>query len=362
MEKTRKQRRGLPAPVLFLLSALATMLVLGVIALALAYFTGNLPPQLADLLPPWAEASPTSQPVITPPATRPATTVPEGATATPEGQDTATPEPTTPVEPTAEPGGTTEDGIVLGGVEMVSVPGGTFLMGRASDRSGHLITLDPYYIDRAEVTNALWSACVEAGACSPPDPTTDYLGDAYYGTDAFAAYPVINISWFDADAYCRWRGARLPTEAEWEMAARWDPASGVTLDYPWDNVFDPERLNYCDSSCALGNGDPAHDDGWPQAAPVGSFPLGASPLGLVDMAGNVAEWVADWYSATYYEVSPAQNPTGPESGTERVVRGAAWGVANPDSFRSTVRVRFKPDLRGPGIGVRCAISASEVTP
>ena len=112
------------------------------------------------------------------------------------------------------------------------------------------------------------------------------------------------------------------TEAEWEMAARWDANAGVGTAYPWGDAWDATRLNYCSVDCPLGDlRDVSYDDGWPQAAPVGSFPTGVSQAGLLDMSGNVAEWVADRYSGGYYAVSPAENPTGPESGSLRLVRG-----------------------------------------
>ncbi|GAB4468138.1 MAG: hypothetical protein Kow00124_02070 [Anaerolineae bacterium] len=287
------------------------------------------------------------------------TATPIQPTARPE--ETAAPRPTSEPE-TAQPGGAA---LMLGGVEMVFVPGGTFLMGdesRENSSPRHEVTLDAFYIDRTEVTNAQWRACVEAGACSPPADTRAYDGTPYYDDPAFDDYPVIYVSWAAADAYCRWRGARLPTEAEWEMAARWDPQTGAVTLYPWGDEWDPARANACDSSCMLLEAaDPAADDGWPQTAPVGSFPDGASPLGVLDMAGNVAEWVADWYGAAYYSVSPAENPTGPESGTTRVVRGGAWGVSAA-GVQSVLRSRFEPGLTAPGIGLRCAVSAEDVTP
>jgi formylglycine-generating enzyme required for sulfatase activity len=287
------------------------------------------------------------------------TTPADGQAITPSPEPTATPTsaPTPTEGPTAAPAA--GDMTLQGGVEMIVVPGGTFEMGGGESGEAHEVTLDGFLIDRYEVTNAQWSACASVGACPPPNPQTDVAGDPYYGEEDYADYPVINVTWYSADAYCQWRGARLPTEAEWEMAARWDPETGEVSAYPWGDTWDPANLNFCDKSCALTSSNPTYDDGYAQAAPVGSFPGGASPLGVLDMAGNVAEWVADWYAPDYYADSPGENPTGPPDGEERVVRGGSWGVANADLFRSTLRSAFEPVASGPGVGVRCALDAAK---
>jgi formylglycine-generating enzyme required for sulfatase activity len=174
----------------------------------------------------------------------------------------------------------------------------------------------------------------------------------------------VYVSWYNADAYCRWRGARLPTEAEWEMAAHWTPAAGEVTVYPWGDEWDPARLNYCDASCLLEDApfiDTSFDDGWPQMAPTGAYPSGVSPVGAYDMAGNVAEWIADWYSDDYYAVSPTENPLGPETGEARVVRGGGWSL-DRNWNRSAARSRFNALSQVAGIGFRCAVSADSMNP
>lgn len=275
---------------------------------------------------------------------------PNRPTVTPRPQPSPTPEP---------PAVLTAEGILQKDIPMVYVPGGSFEMG--SGAQAHRVTLSPYYFDTYEITNEAYARCVDDGGCTPPESDENYAGDVYYGAPAFLQHPVINVTWDQANAYCQWRGARLPTEAEWEMAARVNPETGVETVYPWGSQWDPTRLNYCDASCVLAaNADPAYNDTWPQTARVGSFGNGASGVGAMDLAGNVSEWVADWFAADYYLISPEQDPQGPETGQDRVIRGGAWGISNPDLFLSTARTHFDPTTSGPGTGFRCAVSASEI--
>ena len=229
------------------------------------------------------------------------------------------------------------------GMTLIAIPAGDFLMGSDSaDASAsndskpvHTVTLDAYWIDQSEVTNAMYIDCVAAGACPEPMWTRSDSRVNYLGNPAFSNYPVVGVSWGEASSYCAWVGGRLPTEAEWEKAARGE--NGWL--FPWGN--DPptaERANY--DSLNL------------DTAAVGSYPLGTSPYGLFDMAGNAWEWVADWYSTNYYETSLAESPLGPETGTERVVRGGDWQSIEV-FLRTTNRDPLLPGRHSIHIGFRC---------
>ncbi len=246
---------------------------------------------------------------------------------------------------------------------MVCVPAGEFTMGSSDaeidaimaecsackrewfdiEKPQHTVYLDAFWIDQREVTNAQYRLCVDAGVC----PRPPFWEDS--GLNA-ADQPVVGVHWEDASAYCNWVGAQLPTEAEWEKAGR---GTDARL-YPWGNAFDGTRLNYCDSRCDRQEfRDPRYDDGFRTTAPVGSYTQGASPYGTLDMAGNAWEWVSDWYSVDYYAHSPAQDPRGPSSGSERVLRSGAWSTVQR-WLRCANRYSAEPDRVRNSISFRCA--------
>jgi formylglycine-generating enzyme required for sulfatase activity len=193
------------------------------------------------------------------------------------------------------------------------------------------------------VTNAQYRQCVEAGDCSPP------LKDRYFNLETHGDHPVVGVTWQQAAQYCTWAGARLPTEAEWEYAARGPEG----LRYPWGDEFDGERLNYCDTNCLdlIDWRDETTDDGYSHTAPVGSYPDGISWCGAYDLAGNTAEWGADWYGL--YPDGRQVDPQGPSSGEQRVVRGGSWH-SDPSLTRGAFRLSFSEDYAVDYVGFRCA--------
>jgi formylglycine-generating enzyme required for sulfatase activity len=311
-------------------------------------------------------ATPTVTPTVIPTVTPTETPLPT-ATATPA--PTLTPSPTlTPMPtwtPTASPSprleffeaGTrnaawTPAMLGFNGVPMVYVPAGCLMMGSTGGDSDelpvHRVCLRAFWIGQTEVTNAQYRACVKAGACTPPADRTDY------GTAAYAGYPVADVSWEQAAAYTRWFGGSLPTEAQWEYAAR-GPEGWL---FPWGPSFDGSRLNFCDAACSVGWRDETAGDGYAGLAPAGSYPGGASWVGALDMAGNAWEWTADWYGETYYATLPdgAWDPSGPPTGTLRVLRGGSW-FNDRTGVRASYRGWLDPEYLHPSLGFRVVLPA-----
>jgi formylglycine-generating enzyme required for sulfatase activity len=253
--------------------------------------------------------------------------------------------------------------------DLVLVPAGVFEMGadggKTDEQPPHEVFLDAYYIDRFEVTNRLYAAFLNHRGRHWDDDGRSFvdlrdsdvqiriepgLGYAVSSADA-ANRPVVEVSWLGAEAYCRWAGMRLPSEAMWEKAAR--GTDGRT--YPWGEGISRDRANYGREGCC--GGDDA--DGYHFSAPVGSYAGGISPYGVHDMAGNVWEFVSDWYDEDFYACSPMRNPEGPDSGLVRVLRGGSFG-SDPRRLRTTDRSGLPPTPSYLLIGFRCAVAASSL--
>ncbi len=249
---------------------------------------------------------------------------------------------------------------------MVYAPAGTFMMGSLptdgdspypNEFPAHEVSIDAFWLDRAEVTNAQYRLCVKAGVCSPPQNIGSTARGSYYGDSDFDDYPVIYVTWYQAVAYCSWAGARLPMEAEWAYAAR-GPERRI---YPWGDEFDGRRLNYCDVNCERPFFDRDTDDGYSDTSPVGNYPSGASWVGAFDMLGNVWEWVWEWHY--YFEGHDwNEHPNSVSPNTYRVLRGGAWDT-NKGHARNAFRNWLAPTDSGDSTGFRCAGDiASETMP
>ncbi|RLD03963.1 MAG: hypothetical protein DRI56_11795 [Chloroflexota bacterium] len=241
--------------------------------------------------------------------------------------------------------------------EMIYVPAGEFMMGsgendpygRDDEKPQHKVTLDAFWIDKYEVTNAQYTAFLNAqgnqeeGGRTWLEIESEYclieeVEGQYQAKEGYANHPVVEVSWYGARAYAEWVGGRLPTEAEWEYAAR-GPEGSI---YPWSNQRPTCKL----AQYAGCSGD---------TISVGSLPDGANWVGAMDMAGNVWEWVNDWYGENYYSQSPSENPNGPTSGEDRVLRGGSF-YGNAECMRCARRGGYYPDEGGSLIGFRVVTS------
>lgn len=216
--------------------------------------------------------------------------------------------------------------------------------GYADEKPAHRVTLRAYAIDRTEVTVAAYRQCVEAGKCGLPNQG----GACNWGIPDRAQHPVSCVDWDQAAAYCQWKGKRLPTEAAWEYAAR----GGDGRTYPWGNEIPADRL------CWRGEANDRAASDRAGTCPAGAHPAGVGPFGPQDMAGNVREWVGDWFGD--YPREDQSDPRGPASGSSRVRRGGGWANAATEAsefgpaIRAAIRNRAEPGARSEVAGFRCA--------
>jgi formylglycine-generating enzyme required for sulfatase activity len=250
--------------------------------------------------------------------------------------------------------------------DLVLIPEGDFVMGsntgRADERPQHTVYLDAFELDRYEVTNAQYRRFLQITGRKPPPY---WAGDTY--PVGQADYPVVGVSWDDADAYCTWAGKRLPTEAEWEKACRGTDGRA----YPWGNLWEPRRANV-DLSAQAGAEPSVWDTAWqllrvagnrvgPGLLPVGSYRDGASLYGVMDLVGGASEWVADWYNWSDYSNLPARNPRNMEPPWNHCLRGSPWHDPTGDAdwvqtmSRCSAR-NSSHETQDPRVGLRCARS------
>ncbi|MEN8241274.1 MAG: SUMF1/EgtB/PvdO family nonheme iron enzyme [Chloroflexota bacterium] len=240
----------------------------------------------------------------------------------------------------------------IDGASLVFIPSGEFMMGAeinqtielcfsyrdeclaedfADEEPVHAVKLSSFWIFQHEVSNEMYRNCVDKGGCQIP-ALTDFYNDQEYSD-----HPVVYINWYAAADYCDWAGGRLPTEAEWEKAAR----GADQRFYPWGEVGNCQLANYKGCVVKMTN-------------PINGLKEGASPFGVLNLAGNVAEWTADWYSTDYFSITPYINPIGPMAGEFKVIRGGSW--KNPVfGLRTTNRAANFPEIFSTGIGFRCVI-------
>jgi iron(II)-dependent oxidoreductase len=245
--------------------------------------------------------------------------------------------------------------------DMVAIPAGSFLMGstRQVDRNAYpaefpqrRISLDAYEIDKYEVSALQFLRFVLA---TDRLPLIDWRYDGGNFQESMMHHPVMHVTWYDAEAYCKWAGKRLPTEAEWEKAARGEDGRV----YPWGNQ--PAGLSRSNFG-RTGLSGPVRDRPerlmlYPPVISVDKYENAVSPYGVFQMAGNVSEWVADWYNAKYYSSGPDRNPPGPSQGTQKAFRGGGWVDSTP-AVRAAQRNGADPNMKMNWLGFRCARSAS----
>ncbi len=223
------------------------------------------------------------------------------------------------------------------GMVQVFIPEGSFRMGGMDTNTDpdelppHAVTMSAYWMDKLEVTTGMYLLCVQAGACEPPSFFNSEKHETYFNNAEYADYPVINVTWGDANDYCTWAGKRLPTEAEWEYAAR----GNDLRTFPWgDERPDSSRANF--------------DRNINDVTRVGSFPAGASPFGVLDMSGNVWEWVSDYYATDAYASAGGANPSGPlaavGAGERHVIRGGSYQDVENDIRLANRGFASGPDL------------------
>ena len=279
-------------------------------------------------------ATATRLPTLSPTTTVTATPIKPTPTATPRPPATATATATISNDPPAA--GDTQVN-TRDQATYVFIPGGDFLMGsaiEADEQPEHTVTVTGFWISKTETTNAQYARCVEAGACTPPH-------NSDWNDPARVDFPVTHIDWGQASTYAHWVGGHLPTEAQWEKAAR--GTDGRT--FPWgDEGVDAQHLNFNSSQGPVA---------------VGSYPAGASPYGLLDMAGNVEEWVADWYAPDVYQQAANDNPTGPDTGIFRVVRGGSFN-SSLGGVRAASRDRALPATYFDSVGFRVFIPEADL--
>lgn len=235
-------------------------------------------------------------------------------------------------------------------VDMVFIPSGYSMMGaeygdlyaESNTKPYHLVYLDGFFMDIHEVTNADYAVCVAAGKCKKPEIIASKTRNDYYTNPVFAQFPVVNVSWQDAADYCSFVEKRLPTEAEWERAAR---GRDDNRRYPWGNGT-PKSYNM---NISLIPGDTER---------VNIYQQGYSPYGAADMMGNVSEWTADWYDAGWYENKEQNNPQGPVSGFEKTVRGDSYET-EISKLHIASRTGMEPDTTSVSVGFRCALGIRE---